>query len=154
MSLAQEAARMAENGVPVLALAPGSKKPQRGSKGVLDATTSIHVVNLWWDKTPAANIGVGCGVKFDVLDIDPRSGGKWPAGQTFPLHGLVVTPSGGWHLYLPVGWLFDSTRRGRGWDYQSAGAYVVAPPSPGYRWLVGWRDAVDVCLPLVAGVAG
>lgn len=146
-----EALRMTKLGIPVLALAPGSKKPQRGSKGVRDATTSMHVVDLWWSTTPAANLGFACGVKFDVLDIDPRSGGRWPAGQTMPLHGIVGTPSGGWHLYVPVGWLYDSTRRGKGWDYQAAGSYVVGPPSPGYRWLQQWSDeAAEVMLPVFA----
>lgn len=135
---------MAERGIPVLALAPGSKKPRKGSRGVSEATTLKGHVTLWWSQHPDANLGLACGYAFDVLDIDVAKGGQWPGGQTMPLYGIARTPSGGWHLYVPVGWLSDRTLRGQGWDYQAAGSYVVAPPSPGYEWIMGWRSEVDV----------
>lgn len=137
---ANAALSLAGHGIPVLALAPGSKKPRRGSRGVNEATTITGHITLWWANTPNANLGLACGHKFDVIDIDPRKGGRWPSGQTLPLHALVSTPSGGWHLYVPVGLLSDTTMRGDGWDYQARGAYVVAPPSPGYEWVIGWSD--------------
>ena len=141
---ATEAIRMAESGLPILALAPGSKKPRRGSHGVSEATCDTATIAQWWDCTPNANVGLACGQLFDVLDIDVRKGGRWPARQTIPLYAIARTPSGGWHLYVPVGWLADRTMRGEGWDYQAKGAYVVAPPSPEYEWIMGWRSEAEV----------
>ena len=141
---ATEALRLARDGIPVVALAPGSKKPRRGSRGVSEATTLVGNITLWWSNHPDANLGLACGHQFDVIDIDPRSGGRFPVGQTLPIHAMVRTPSGGWHLYVPVGLLSDRTLHKPGWDYQARGAYVVAPPSPGYEWVVGWSSEAQL----------
>lgn len=132
-----EALHYAQAGIPVLALAAGSKKPRRGSRGVHDATTDAHTLRQWWS-CDRHNLGLACGHRMDVLDIDPRNGGK-PPTTAITVHAIVQTP-GGWHFYLPVGAFFDATHHGQGWDYLSRGSYVAAPPTFGYSWLIEWRD--------------
>ncbi len=81
----------------------------------------VHNDTRWtrWQKYPAdtdilANfkrgdaLGAVCGITFDVIDIDPRNGGKFSfnrmseeLGDFGPVvYGKVRTPSGGLHLYI------------------------------------------------------
>jgi hypothetical protein len=81
------------------------------------------------------NLGVACGNGLLVVDIDPRNGGHiaWhelSKGQYLPDTWEVSTGSGGTHIYyrVPHGVTVKS-QSFRGIDIQSAGKYVVAPPS-------------------------
>jgi hypothetical protein len=42
--------------------------------GVKDATTNRARVLAWWTRHPQANIGLACGHRFDVLDVDGPAG--------------------------------------------------------------------------------
>jgi hypothetical protein len=42
--------------------------------GVNDATTNRARVLAWWTRHPQANIGLACGHRFDVLDVDGPEG--------------------------------------------------------------------------------
>jgi hypothetical protein len=44
--------------------------------GVNDATTNRARVLAWWTRHPQANIGLACGHRFDVLDVDGPAGAQ------------------------------------------------------------------------------
>jgi hypothetical protein len=117
--------------------------------GLKEATCNRARVLAWWTRYPQANIGLACGHLFDVLDLDgpqavevlaalaARHGLELPAGGPVARTGRDVA---GWHYYLaPTGLARRSGVLERV-DYQSRGAYVVAPPSRHasgrpYRWV-------------------
>lgn len=184
----------AKVGWPVFPLTPGGKTPlyanphprgsaERGScrgwavchrfgHGVLDATTSVEMVDWWWSRTPSANIGLATGVtpvgaSVDVVDIDVKDGAPGlvsaeklrKAGLLSGSVGVVETPSGGLHVCFEPTRQQNGTMRGHGVDFRGLGGYVVAVPSvvghQRYRWLepltlatgsvVDWR-ALRRCL--------
>jgi hypothetical protein len=129
--------------------------------GLAEATCNRARVLAWWTRHPQANIGLACGHRFDVLDLDGpqavaalrsfvhRHGVELPAGGPVARTGR---PQGGWHYYLAPAGL--GRRRGLldQVDYQGLGGYVVAPPSRHssshpYRWA---RD-LDHPLPALPG---
>lgn len=134
----------AEAGLPVFPLAAGTKLPHKGSRGCLDATLDAKVIRSWWEAAPESNVGIACGHRVDVVDVDGL------LGQTSRAHhwtmfehnlGAVLTPRpGGMHLYVTAN---PKVGNGAsilpGVDYRGLGGYVVAPPSVTdvgtYRWL-------------------
>jgi hypothetical protein len=129
--------------------------------GLAEATCNRARILAWWTRHPQANIGLACGHRFDVLDLDgPQAVAALRAyadqhGAALPAGGPVVRtgrPEQGWHYYLaPAG-----LGRHRGLleqvEYQGRGGYVVAPPSRHatgrpYRWA---RD-LDHALPALPG---
>ena len=134
----------AENGIAVFRLQPRDKKPFPGSRGFKDATTDAARIRAWWEETPAANIGLPTGHRFDVIDIDPPQGPVSilelrDAGLVPQVIGKVITPRCGDHLYICPTGDGNGTRLLPGVDYRGLGGYVVAPPSIGpngvrYTW--------------------
>lgn len=131
----------------------------RDGHGVLDATTDHQVITAWWQRTPTAGIGIGCGLTPagdgpDVVDVDVKDGAPGKASvERLRAAGLLtgcwaqaVTPSGGRHLYFAGTRQGNGSIRGAGVDFRSAGGYVVGSPTPiwvestgeirVYRWLV------------------
>jgi hypothetical protein len=112
---------------------------------VLDASTDAQQVQAWWRRANY-NIGLACGVVFDVLDIDRKRGAPGleserllaQAGLLRGVWGRAVTPSGGRHLLLPVSGDGNHTCARFGLDYRGIGGYVVGTPSVidagVYRW--------------------
>jgi hypothetical protein len=148
----------ARRGIPVLPLA--GKQPRipkhQGGSGVHDATTDPDQIRAWWQRWPGANIGLRCGVVFDVIDVDGQQGRaslqRFLAEHAQPPIGgpRVRTGAGGWHLYvIPTG-LRDHVGVLEHVDYRAADRYVVAPPSrhpetrQRYRWLP--RRGIDTPL--------
>jgi len=118
--------------------------------GVKDATTNRARVVAWWTSHPQANIGLACGYRFDVLDVDGPIGAQ--AIRTFAgdhdlesSGPLVRTGGGGWHYYLAPTGLGNVRPAGlEHVDWRGRGGYVVAPPSRHasghpYQWATG-RD--------------
>jgi hypothetical protein len=103
--------------------------------GVKDATCNRARILAWWTQKPQANIGLACGHRFDVLDVDGPEGEQ--AIRTLAAtHGLassgplVRTGGGGWHFYLAPTGLGNVYPRGpERVDWRGRGGYVVAPPS-------------------------
>lgn len=168
MMMLDRALRYANAGWPVFPLATGEKKPLirsahkpgeecRGEcgahgHGLYDATTDATTIRNWWsdDGEPAANIGLRCGVRFWVLDVDakvPKGGGisgidylrelEYDHGELPPTL-TIQTPNGGEHRYflLPTDRTIpnratikraDGTRAAL--DVRGVGGYVVAEPS-------------------------
>jgi hypothetical protein len=103
--------------------------------GFKDATTVLADIDQTWKSRPRANIGLATGHLFDVIDVDPRSGGVASfldllAHKRIPdVHGVVVTASGGFHLYIKPTGKGNSAGWMPGIDHRGVGGYVVAPPS-------------------------
>lgn len=139
----------ASRGWPVFPLVPGEKNPATLS-GFKVASTDPNAIEAWWTHTPDANIGIRCGVAFDVLDVDP--GGEVSLGRilTEPYtHSGPVAKTGKGHHYLfavtgqqKAGGILHKV------DFQGASSYIVAPPSLhplGHRY--EWLTNPDLPLP-------
>ena len=135
-------------GIPVFPCNAG-KRPLT-SNGFKEATTDQKQIRQWWQRWPAAMIGMPTGRAsgIDVIDIDikPDEGingleflPKWPTMSPI----IVETPSGGRHLYFRAS---DKVRNSTdviapGIDTRGEGGYVVVPPSANangaYKFLEG-----------------
>jgi Bifunctional DNA primase/polymerase, N-terminal len=116
--------------------------------GVKDATTNRARILAWWTRHPQANIGLACGHRFDVLDVDGPEGVQ-AIQELAATHGLVSsgplvrTGGGGWHFYLAPTGLGNVQPHGlEHVDWRGRGGYVVAPPSRhasghSYQWAAG-----------------
>lgn len=91
-------------------------------------------LELWWKKTPDANIGICTGKisGITVVDIDV-SGGAQVSLDMFPKTYTVKTPTGGYHLYYEYDASIQQTANTFDHlphvDIRNDGGYVVAPPS-------------------------
>jgi hypothetical protein len=127
--------------------------------GLKEATTNRARLLAWWTRYPQANIGLACGHRFDVLDLDGPGAIEALADLT-DRYGLELLAGGpvartgreqaGWHYYLTPAGLARRSGVLERVDYQGRGAYVVAPPSRhvtghSYRWV---RD-LDHPLPVL-----
>ena len=134
---------------------PG-KHPRRHEEdlrnGVRDATTDEVSIKRWWDRWPAANIGIATGrvAGFIAMDIDPRHGGDDSLDKLLYLHGRwpetveAITGGGGRHVLFrhPGGTVRNMTGKGAvaaGIEIKGDGGYIVAAPSlhmsgQGYSW--------------------
>ncbi len=123
--------------------------------GLTQATTNRARILAWWTRHPQANIGLACGHRFDVLDVDGAAGqaaiGTFAAEHALGSSGpLVRTGGDGWHYYLAPTGLGNVRPRGlERVDWRGRGGYVVAPPSRHasghlYRFLPGRDLAVPV----------
>jgi Bifunctional DNA primase/polymerase, N-terminal len=123
--------------------------------GVKDATTNRARILAWWTRHPQANIGLATGYRFDVLDVDGRTGIQ-VIRELAATHGLkssgplVRTGGGGWHYYLAPTGLGNVRPAGLAHvDWRGRGGYVIAPPSrhvSGQPYL--WADSRDLDTPL------
>lgn len=145
----------ARRGWPVFLLAPGGKKPQRGSRGFKDATTDRTAVRKSFARSRDANYGIRTGGASGLLvvDIDPRNGGDQSIAALAAEHGelpetvTVETAGGGLHLYFrhpadEVG--SRANALGAGVDVKGEGGYVVGPGSR--NWAGAWQYA-EGCAP-------
>lgn len=126
----------AQKGLHVFPLAPGAKIPHRGTKGCLDASADEAAIRAWWDRWPGSNVGIACGYRVDVVDVDGLPGQRsrathWQVFDSLDQLGAVITPRpGGMHVYVPAH--PDATNGANllpGVDLRAKGGYVVAPPS-------------------------
>lgn len=122
---------MAKRGFRVFPLAPGSKIPYQGSRGVLDATTDLPAITGWPDD---CNYGIACGNGLCVIDVDVKPGhpGKESLAKIIGLPPTLITrtPSGGWHMYYKCPIPTRSKNAAMpGIDFRADGYYVVGPGS-------------------------
>jgi hypothetical protein len=126
----------AQAGIPVHPLKPGSKEPAT-PHGFKDASTDLRLVREYWRDHADHNIGLATGHKFDVLDVDIKSGQPGEeslerlrvVGLLVGVWGAAKTPSGGRHLlFLPSG-DGNHTNPASGLDFRGIGGYIVAAPS-------------------------
>lgn len=117
--------------------------------GLKEASADPGDARIWWNRWPAANIGVRTGEISGiwVLDIDPRNGGDDALADLVLEHGelpptlQVATGGGGVHYYFkaPAGGV-TCGKLVEGVDIKGEGGYVVAPPSNhasggSYQWI-------------------
>ncbi len=137
--LAAKMTRWVERGWHVFPLAPRSKEPLAGSRGVKDATQDLDTIAAWSTKYPDANIGGSCAGRM-VVDIDPRNGGETPDWLPTTRTHMSGRGDGGRHLvyWLPPDADVKSGKLATGVDIKTGpGSYVVLPGSvhPDTGWL-------------------
>lgn len=133
---------------PIFRVRPRDKRPlNKGWQG--EATADPDAIAALWRQERDANIGLLCGVKCWVLDVDGPEGLATLADledlhRWLPIGPASVTGSGGQHLFFRADErVRNSVRRlGPGLDTRGAGGFVVLPPSihPNgnrYHWLPG-----------------
>jgi Bifunctional DNA primase/polymerase, N-terminal len=95
----------AKRGIPVFPCESGGKRPLTYN-GFWEATTNVRRVKAWWDRWPAANMGVPTGERSGllVLDVDPRDGGPQSLvaleRQNGPLPSTVRSRTGGGGVHV------------------------------------------------------
>lgn len=143
----------ARRGWPVYQLAPGSKIPPKGTRGLTDATTDAAQVAQKWPPGSRNNIGLATGHGFIVMDMDvpgkthdaDHDGRPYVAQHAalFPATVTATTPSGGTHRYyrLPAGAQVGKVSLAPGVDIMGTGGSVLAPGSRtsngSYAWAPG-----------------
>lgn len=147
----EAALNYARRGWAVFPCRPGSKEPAT-AHGFHDATTDQQRIERIWRQRPDLNVAVATGgTGPDVLDVDLAHGKPGydslsdavRAGLVTTPMGLVLTPSGGLHLYYQG----DAQRNGslphHGLDLRGEGGYVLAPPSQvngaSYLVVAAWK---------------
>lgn len=122
---------------PVFPLKPRAKEPLT-PHGHKDATLEEKIIRDWWRQWPKANIGIPTGIRFWVLDVDPRNGGEESLMPLIARHTALAdtirqqTGGGGsQYLYqLPAQQKIGChTAVWPGIDVKGEGGYVVVPPS-------------------------
>jgi hypothetical protein len=142
-ALAEAAITLAQRGYRVFPVGPD--KAPRTSRGFHDASSDVAIVEDWyWGD---GGIGLVIPDRVFVVDVDPRNGGdetlKAAHGSLWyiPRTRTVSTRSGGRHYYFALP--DDRELRGKlgpGVDIKKPGrGYVLVPPTPGYRYLVGGK---------------
>lgn len=130
------AVQYAEAGRVVFPLGGGDgKRPLVKWSALEPGDRHVLQVRSWWRKWREANIALRTGGGLVVVDVDPRHGGAvdpgWPATLT------AQTRGGGWHLYYqsdePIGCSVAVVAPAV--DIRGERGYVVAPPSPGWKWV-------------------
>jgi hypothetical protein len=189
-SLREAAIDYVSRGVPVFPLVPLGKLPViksahpggdplngicRGGcghdgHGCYDATTDVDKINEWWSRWPDANIGHGCGHRYDVLDIDGYEAAMAAATFIMDRFGTeacivggpsVVTSRGQHHFFEPGTYTNRVALAGiKGLDWRTIGRLTALPPSVHksgfvYRWEVSGgvvRDLDVAAEPIPRGV--
>jgi hypothetical protein len=114
--------------------------------GIHDATTSPAQLQRWWQRWPAANLGLATGVVFDALDVDGSAGlaalRQLARAASLRFPGPVArTGGGGWHAWFRPTGLGNRPPHGLAHlDWRGKGGAVLAPPSrhasgEHYRWV-------------------
>lgn len=146
---------------PVFPLLPGTKKPAT-REGLDAATQNPDRISAWWERLPAANVGLRTGSGLAVVDLDPTDQESGYANLSAYAHSIgagpewldtftVTTPRRGMHLYFRTERdLGNRTAMLPGVDARGARGYAVAPysrigdrrylPESRYREVVGVND--------------
>lgn len=115
-------------------------KHPRTPNGLHDGTDDPDMIRSWWQRWPAANVGIAMGAVSGVyaVDVDSDKGGDETWASIIDKYGEVgTTPAvdtggGGLHLFFkhPGGtWPNTAAKLGKGVDTRGDGGYVVAAPS-------------------------
>jgi hypothetical protein len=150
----------AARGFAVFALAPRSKVPIAGSRGLLDATHDLDVIRDMWRPEPHANVAIATGPisRVFVVDVDngPGKVGFDTMRGIVEKHGdlpltLRARTSNGVHLFFampPTPVRTGANVLGQHVDTRAAGGYVVAagsvhPSGAVYRWSTSFEPATS-----------
>lgn len=127
-----------QRGFNVLPVQPASKKPALDTwRELQERKVTDQEIREWWGKYPQLGVAVITGAISNVvvIDIDVKRGGDVD-NLDLPPTLVAITPSGGRHYYYkhPGKVVRNSVDLLPGIDVRGDGGYVVAPPTPGYRW--------------------
>ena len=89
----------------IFALAPRTKVPRKGTRGHLDATKDLKVIERFWKESPHSNIGCATGTVSGVfvLDADDAESFKvFCAGREFPVTARQQTSPGRMQLFFKI----------------------------------------------------
>ena len=158
-ALATAAQEAATRGWSVIQTRPDKRPIGKWKEAQLRAATTEQVAQLWRDK-PDAWLGIVTGEVSGVLvvDLDAKGADAFREAKELVeslLPESLVTPiartkSGGEHWYFkrPADGMGNRAHvRGLPIDVRCDGGYVVAPPSPGYSWIVPPEQADPAELP-------
>lgn len=162
-----EALDLASRGFHVLQLAPHSKIPPRGSRGLDDATRDPAVIEERFRREPRSNLGLRTGdvggLNLVVVDIDVPTARDHFLARFGPIQPTVVskTPRG-WHVFFraAAGVVVRNSagRLLKHVDIRADRGYVVGPGSVvggiEYRWQRGCSPADVALAPLPADIIG
>lgn len=142
-SMKDQALQYARLGLAVFPIRPRSKQPLT-PHGFKDASKELQQIEEWWNRWPAANIGIATGqvsgglVVID-LDVDKDKGidGRVTLREWEAVHGklpdetwLAITGRGGYHyFYRDTATVKNRAGLYEGIDIRGDGGYIVAPPS-------------------------
>ncbi len=133
----------------IIPIKPESKQPYIKWEEYKTHRATADDIRSWWDRWPAAMIGIVTGKISNLLVIDCDTSEGYDGIQTLISDTLVVpivrTPRGGWHLYFRYpegGNLTVGVGVMPGVDFRGEGGYVIAPPSingsgKAYAWQSG-----------------
>ena len=142
-SMKDQALQYARLGLAVFPIRPRSKQPLT-PHGFKDASKEPQQIEEWWNKWPAANIGIATGQVSDGLvvidlDVDKDKGidGRVTLREWEAVHGklpdetwLAITGRGGYHyFYRDTATVKNRAGLYEGIDIRGDGGYIVAPPS-------------------------
>ena len=138
------AARAAlRTGLSVLPVDAGTKRPLLEWKAYQSTAPTLDEVEAWWKGWPRAGLGIVTGVVSSLVVVDVDSERAEAFDQVLARFGetsrITRTPRGGAHLYYkhpgrPVSNGVHLQGFNFAVDLRGDGGYVLAPPSPGYRW--------------------
>jgi putative DNA primase/helicase len=142
----------AAQGLPVIPIVPGAKRPLT-ARGHKDAATDAATVRAWWDQWPDANVAFATGSRsgFDVLDIDPTNGGAASLKEikqrigSLPPTAVSKTPRGGAHFYFrhAEGVRSSAGQVAPGIDVRGENGYIIVPPSTTQDGDYHWRSGLE-----------
>lgn len=124
----------------VIPIVPGKKRPAISWQEYQQRLAVQDELDSWFNN--GEGIGVVCGQVSGlvVLDADSEEGfqsikERMDVSVKTP---ICKTPRG-WHVYFhhPGGFVPNGVRVIDGVDIRGDGGQVVAPPTPGYKWIVG-----------------
>lgn len=129
----------AAQGLPVIPIKRGRKKPPY-IKGWPDlASTDPNVIKQWWTEFPQANVAIVTGRRSGlvVLDVDKKTGGFDSLKQLLEKYGPLPetlsadTPRGGKHYFFRTKRKFQNSagKIANGIDVRGDDGYVVVAPS-------------------------
>lgn len=139
----RQATALAELGYLVFPLQTNGKIPMAGSSGCNDGTIDPAKIKAWAAQYPNANVGIHC-TGLVVIDLDEKDGKTGIADLdevalelgSLPESPVVVTPTGGRHLYFKAPPVTVKNAQSVKWkgrktgiDIRTDGGYAVAPGS-------------------------
>lgn len=144
MTAAAAVADLISKGYRVIPVKTGTKEPAVKWQGHPGLT--IDELDRWFGAGSASPHGVGILTgEVWVIDVDDWAAWKavcalhgWDPEHPPGARGSVATPSGGRHFYYrcPAGaTITNKNTFPAGIDVRGGGGFVVAPPTPGYRWV-------------------
>lgn len=137
------ATRYLDFGWNIFPIEAAGKKPRvKWEEYQITRVTSDHI-DKWWHAWPYANIALICGHISGVVVLDVDAPEQCESLIVSVPETAISKTSRGKHFFFkyPPGHTIPPSFRGKGFDFQSDGKYVILPPSEHssgvfYEWLI------------------